>query len=73
MIEITALNHSVGDFRYLIIFARLDDLAINFLQVTSQSALFSSHNYCTLSATNRNSPSAFDTSNRTDFLPSFFN
>ena len=29
--------------------------------------------YCTLSATKRNSPSAFDTSSRTDFLPSFFN
>jgi hypothetical protein len=28
--------------------------------------------YCTLSATNRSSPSALDTSNRTDFLPSFF-
>src|ERR1700688_3817365 len=28
--------------------------------------------YCPLSATNRNSPSAFDTSSRTDFLPSFF-
>ena len=28
--------------------------------------------YCTLSATNRNSPSALDTSSRTDFLPSFF-
>jgi hypothetical protein len=29
--------------------------------------------YCTLSATNRNSPSALETSSRTDFLPSFFN
>jgi hypothetical protein len=29
--------------------------------------------YCTLSATNRNSPSAFDTKSRIDFLPSFFN
>ena len=28
--------------------------------------------YCTLSATNRSSPSAFETSSRTDFLPSFF-
>jgi hypothetical protein len=28
--------------------------------------------YCTLSATNRSSPSAFDTSSRMDFLPSFF-
>jgi hypothetical protein len=27
--------------------------------------------YCTLSATNRSSPSAFDTSSSTDFLPSF--
>ncbi len=27
--------------------------------------------YCTLSATKRSSPSAFDTSSRTDFLPSF--
>src|SRR6185312_14435141 len=30
------------------------------------------HAYCTLSATNRNSPSALETSSRTDFLPSFF-
>src|ERR1700732_4561136 len=28
--------------------------------------------YCTLSATNRNSPSALDTSSSTDFLPSCF-
>ena len=28
--------------------------------------------YCTLSATNRNSPSALETSSRIDFLPSFF-
>ncbi|MEH2540570.1 hypothetical protein V1278_006413 [Bradyrhizobium sp. AZCC 1577] len=27
--------------------------------------------YCTPSATNRNSPSPFDTSSSTDFLPSF--
>jgi hypothetical protein len=27
--------------------------------------------YCTLSATNRNSPSPFETSSRADFLPSF--
>ena len=29
--------------------------------------------YCTLSATKRSSPSAFETSSSTDFLPSFFN
>jgi hypothetical protein len=29
--------------------------------------------YCKLSATKRNSPSEFATSNSTDFLPSFFN
>src|SRR5882757_6051721 len=29
--------------------------------------------YCTLNATNRNSPSALETSSRMDFLPSFFN
>ncbi len=28
-------------------------------------------NYCTLSATNLNSPSPFETSSSTDFLPSF--
>ena len=27
--------------------------------------------YCTLSATNRNSPSPFETNSSTDFLPSF--
>jgi len=31
MIEIAALNHFVGDFSYLIIFAWLNDVAINFL------------------------------------------
>src|SRR5665647_1029211 len=29
--------------------------------------------YCTLSATKRSSPSAFETKSSTDFLPSFFN
>ncbi len=29
--------------------------------------------YCTLSATKRSSPSPFETSSSTDFLPSFFN
>jgi hypothetical protein len=40
MIEIGALSHFVGGLRSLLIFVRRNDVAINFLQVASQSALF---------------------------------
>ena len=45
-IKVATLDHFFGQFGHLVIFMRPNDVAINFLQVASQSALSRSLNYC---------------------------
>jgi len=43
VIKIASLDQVFGQFRHFVIFVRLNDVAIDFLQVAPQDALFSGH------------------------------